>query len=150
MHSHLVAVEVCVKCSTDKRVQVDGLTFNQHRLKCLNTMTVESRRTVEKDPALNRRFQQVLIREPDLELSLEILRGLKERYELHHGVTITDEALQTANRLADRYISDRCLPDKAIDLIDGAAAQLKIEVTSKPQVVEEAWQHRAPTHRQEL
>jgi ATP-dependent Clp protease ATP-binding subunit ClpA len=71
-------------------------------------------------------------------LSLEILRGLKERYELHHGVTITDEALQTANRLADRYISDRCLPDKAIDLIDEAAAQLKIEVTSKPQVVEEA------------
>merc|ERR1712078_493776 len=70
--------------------------------------------------------------------SLEILRGLKERYELHHGVTITDEALQTANRLADRYISDRCLPDKAIDLIDEAAAQLRIEVTSKPQVVEEA------------
>ena len=80
----------------------------------------------------------MLIREPDLELSLEILRGLRERYELHHGVTITDEAIQTANRLADRYISDRCLPDKAIDLIDEAAAQLKIEVTSKPQVVEEA------------
>jgi ATP-dependent Clp protease ATP-binding subunit ClpA len=93
---------------------------------------------VEKDPALNRRFQQVLIREPDLPLSLEILRGLKERYELHHGVSITDEALQAANRLADRYISDRCLPDKAIDLIDEAAAQLKMEVTSKPQVVEEA------------
>ena len=74
----------------------------------------------------------------DLDLSLEILRGLKERYELHHGVTITDEAIQVANRLADRYISDRCLPDKAIDLIDEAAAQLKIEVTSKPQVVEEA------------
>jgi ATP-dependent Clp protease ATP-binding subunit ClpA len=59
---------------------------------------------------LNRRFQQVLIREPDLPLSLEILRGFKERYELHHGVSITDEALQAANRLADRYISDRCLP----------------------------------------
>ena len=108
-------------------------------LRCIGATTPEEyRRTVEKDPALNRRFQQVLIREPDLELSLEILRGLKERYELHHGVTITDEALQTANRLADRYISDRCLPDKAIDLIDEAAAQLKIEVTSKPQVVEEA------------
>ena len=108
-------------------------------LRCIGATTPEEyRRTVEKDPALNRRFQQVLIREPDLELSLEILRGLRERYELHHGVTITDEAIQTANRLADRYISDRCLPDKAIDLIDEAAAQLKIEVTSKPQVVEEA------------
>ena len=108
-------------------------------LRCIGATTQEDyRRTVEKDPALNRRFQQVLIREPDLDLSLEILRGLKERYELHHGVTITDEAIQVANRLADRYISDRCLPDKAIDLIDEAAAQLKIEVTSKPQVVEEA------------
>ena len=111
----------------------------QGDLRCIGATTPEEyRRTVEKDPALNRRFQQVLIREPDLELSLEILRGLRERYELHHGVTITDDALQTANRLADRYISDRCLPDKAIDLIDEAAAQLKIEVTSKPQVVEEA------------
>ena len=108
-------------------------------LRCIGATTPEDYRlTVEKDPALNRRFQQVVIREPDLELSLEILRGLKERYELHHGVSITDEAIQTANRLADRYISDRCLPDKAIDLIDEAAAQLKMEVTSKPQVVEEA------------
>ena len=108
-------------------------------LRCIGATTPEDYRlTVEKDPALNRRFQQVVIREPDLDLSLEILRGLKERYELHHGVTITDEAIQTANRLADRYISDRCLPDKAIDLIDEAAAQLKMEVTSKPQVVEEA------------
>ena len=108
-------------------------------LRCIGATTPEDYRlTVEKDPALNRRFQQVVIREPDRELSLEILRGLKERYELHHGVTITDEAIQTANRLADRYISDRCLPDKAIDLIDEAAAQLKMEVTSKPQVVEEA------------
>ncbi len=108
-------------------------------LRCIGATTPEDYRlTVEKDPALNRRFQQVVIREPDLELSLEILRGLKERYELHHGVNITDEAIQTANRLADRYISDRCLPDKAIDLIDEAAAQLKMEVTSNPQVVEEA------------
>ncbi len=108
-------------------------------LRCIGATTPEDYRlTVEKDPALNRRFQQVVIREPDLELSLEIVRGLKERYELHHGVSITDEAIKTANRLADRYISDRCLPDKAIDLIDEAAAQLKMEVTSKPQVVEEA------------
>ena len=78
------------------------------------------------------------ILEPSLELSGEILRGLKERYELHHGVTITDEAVLASIRLADRYISDRCLPDKAIDLIDEAAAQLKMDVTSKPQVVEDA------------
>ncbi|MCH2566253.1 MAG: AAA family ATPase [Prochlorococcus sp. ALOHA_A2.0_51] len=108
-------------------------------LRCIGATTPENyRRTVEKDQALNRRFQQVLIKEPSLELSVEILRGLKERYELHHGVTITDGAVTAANRLADRYISDRCLPDKAIDLIDEAAAQLKMDVTSKPQVVEEA------------
>ncbi len=107
-------------------------------LRCIGATTPENyRRTVEKDPALNRRFQQVLIKEPSLELSLEILRGLKERYELHHGVTITDKAITTANRLADRYISDRCLPDKAIDLIDEASAQLKMEVSSKPQIIEE-------------
>jgi ATP-dependent Clp protease ATP-binding subunit ClpB len=106
-------------------------------LRCIGATTPEDyRRTVEKDPALNRRFQQVVIREPNLEVSLEILRGLKERYELHHGVTITDGALVAATRLADRYIADRCLPDKAIDLIDEAAAQLRMEVTSKPQVVE--------------
>ena len=108
-------------------------------LRCIGATTPENyRRTIEKDQALNRRFQQVLIKEPSLELSLEILRGLKERYELHHGITITDDALITANRLADRYISDRCLPDKAIDLIDEAAAQRKIESTSKPQSIEEA------------
>ena len=94
-------------------------------------------RTVEKDQALNRLFQQVLIKEPSLTLSLEILKGIKNRYELHHGVTISKEALITANRLADRYISDRCLPDKAIDLIDEAAAQLKMELTSKPKVIED-------------
>ena len=108
-------------------------------LRCIAATTPEDyRRTVEKDPALHRRFQQVPILEPSLDLSVEILRGLKERYELHHGVTITDEAVQASIRLADRYISDRCLPDKAIDLIDEAAAQLKMDVTSKPQVVEDA------------
>ena len=108
-------------------------------LRCIAATTPEDyRRTVEKDPALHRRFQQVPILEPSLELSVEILRGLKERYELHHGVTITDEAVVASIRLADRYISDRCLPDKAIDLIDEAAAQLKMDVTSKPQVVEDA------------
>jgi ATP-dependent Clp protease ATP-binding subunit ClpA len=108
-------------------------------LRCIGATTPEDyRRTVEKDPALSRRFQQVVIREPSRDVSLEILRGLKERYELHHGVTITDGALVAATRLADRYIADRCLPDKAIDLIDEAAAQLRMEVTSKPQVVEDA------------
>ena len=108
-------------------------------LRCIGATTPEDyRRTLEKDPALERRFQQVLIREPDPDTCVQILRGLKERYELHHGVTITDGALVAAARLADRYIADRCLPDSAIDLVDEAAAQLKMEVTSKPRVVEEA------------
>ena len=108
-------------------------------LRCIGATTPEDyRRTIEKDPALERRFQQVLIREPDPDTCLQILRGLKERYELHHGVTITDAALAAAARLADRYITDRCLPDSAIDLVDEAAAQLRMELTSKPQVVEAA------------
>ena len=108
-------------------------------LRCVGATTPEDyRRSIEKDPALERRFQQVPIREPDLDTSVEILRGLKERYELHHGVTIADGALVAAARLADRYIADRCLPDSAIDLIDEAAAQLRMEVTSKPRLVEEA------------
>ncbi|QEY32796.1 AAA family ATPase [Synechococcus sp. RSCCF101] len=108
-------------------------------LRCIAATTSEEYgRTVEKDPALSRRFQQVLIREPSPAVSHEILRGVRERYELHHGLTISDAALAAATRLADRYISDRCLPDKAIDLVDEAAAQLKMDVTSKPRVVEEA------------
>jgi ATP-dependent Clp protease ATP-binding subunit ClpB len=108
-------------------------------LRCIGATTPEDyRRSIEKDPALERRFQQVVIKEPGLDTSVEILRGLKERYELHHGVSISDTALVAAARLADRYIADRCLPDSAIDLIDEAAAQLRMEVTSKPQVVEQA------------
>jgi ATP-dependent Clp protease ATP-binding subunit ClpA len=108
-------------------------------LRCIGATTPEDyRRTIGKDQALERRFQQVVIREPDRDSCLEILRGLRERYELHHGVTITDQALVAACRLADRYISDRCLPDSAIDLVDEAAAQLRMEATSKPRVVEEA------------
>ncbi len=107
-------------------------------LRCIGTTTPEHyRKTIEKDQALNRRFQQVFIKEPSIELSVEILRGIKERYELHHAVNISDQALITANKLADRYINDRCLPDKAIDLIDEAAAQIKIEATSKPILIEE-------------
>ncbi len=107
-------------------------------LRCIGATTPENyQRTIEKDQALDRQFQQVLIKEPNLDLSLEILKGLKERYEFHHGVTITDQALITANLLADRYISDRCLPDKAIDLIDEASAQVKIESSSMPQQIKE-------------
>ena len=108
-------------------------------LRCIGATTIEEyRRTLEKDPVLNRRFQQLVIKEPTLEVSLEILRGVRERYELHHGVSLSDGALEAAVRLADRYISDRCLPDKAIDLIDEAAAELKMEATSKPALVEQA------------
>ncbi len=107
-------------------------------LRCIGATTPDNyRRTIEKDLALDRRFQQVAIKEPSLDLSLEILKGLKENYEFHHGVTITDQALITANRLSHRYISDRCLPDKAIDLIDEASAQVKIESASKPKIIEE-------------
>ncbi len=107
-------------------------------LRCIGATTPDNyRRTIEKDLALDRRFQQVSIKEPSLDLSLEILKGLKKNYEFHHGVTITDEALIAANRLSHRYISDRCLPDKAIDLIDEASAQVKIESTSKPKIIEE-------------
>jgi len=107
-------------------------------LRCIGATTPDNyRRTIEKDLALSRRFQQVSIKEPSLDLSLEILKGLKENYEVHHGVIITDEALITANRLAYRYISDRCLPDKAIDLIDEASAQVRIESASKPKIIEE-------------
>jgi len=108
-------------------------------LRCIGATTAEDyRRSIAKDPALERRFQQVLVREPGPETSLEILRGVKERYELHHGVTISDAALQAAIRLASRYITDRCRPDSAIDLVDEAAAQLRMEATSKPQLVEQA------------
>ena len=110
-------------------------------LRCIAATTMEEyRRSVEKDPALERQFQQVLIREPSPRDCLAILQGLRERYERHHGVTIADQALEAAIRLGDRYINDRCLPDKAIDLIDEAAAQLKLDATSKPAVVEEAEQ----------
>jgi ATP-dependent Clp protease ATP-binding subunit ClpB len=92
----------------------------------------EYREHVEKDPALERRFQQVFVGEPSVEDTVAILRGLQEKYEAHHGVTITDAALVAAAALSDRYITARFLPDKAIDLIDEAAARLAMERTSKP------------------
>ena len=97
----------------------------------------EYRQNIEKDPALERRFQPVLVEEPDVEGTIAILRGLKERYEVHHGVRITDPALVQAARLADRYIGERFLPDKAIDLVDEAASRLRIEIDSMPQEIDE-------------
>ena len=97
----------------------------------------EYRKHVEKDPALERRFQPILVDEPSVEESISILRGLKERYEVHHGVRITDPAVIAAATLSQRYIADRHLPDKAIDLIDESAARLRTEIDSKPQALDE-------------
>jgi ATP-dependent Clp protease ATP-binding subunit ClpB len=102
-------------------------------LRCIGATTLdEYRKHIEKDAALERRFQQVFVNQPSVEDTISILRGLKERYEVHHGVNITDSALVAAATLSHRYINDRFLPDKAIDLVDEAAAQLKMEITSKP------------------
>jgi ATP-dependent Clp protease ATP-binding subunit ClpB len=97
----------------------------------------EYRKHVEKDPALERRFQPVLVGEPSVEDTVAILRGIKEKYEVHHGVRITDNALVAAATLSDRYIGDRFLPDKAIDLVDEAASRLRIEIDSLPQEIDE-------------
>ncbi len=97
----------------------------------------EYHKYIEKDPALERRFQPVIVEEPSVEDTVSILRGLKERYEVHHGVRITDAAVLAAATLSQRYISDRFLPDKAIDLIDEAAARLRTEIDSKPQALDE-------------
>ncbi|HEY0625892.1 MAG TPA: ATP-dependent chaperone ClpB [Allosphingosinicella sp.] len=106
-------------------------------LHCIGATTLdEYRKYVEKDPALQRRFQPVFVGEPTVEDTISILRGLKEKYELHHGVRITDGALVSAATLSNRYISDRFLPDKAIDLMDEAASRLRMEVESKPEEIE--------------
>jgi ATP-dependent Clp protease ATP-binding subunit ClpB len=103
-------------------------------LHCIGATTLnEYRKYIEKDAALERRFQKVLVEEPSVESTIAILRGLQERYELHHGVDITDPAIVAAAELSHRYITDRFLPDKAIDLIDEAAARIKMEIDSKPE-----------------
>lgn len=108
------------------------------KLRCIGATTVdEYRKYIEKDKALERRFQQVMIDEPSPEDTVSILRGLKGRYELHHGVRIKDEALLAAAKLSARYIPDRFLPDKAIDLVDEACAKLKNELSSKPLILDE-------------
>src|SRR5204863_2710180 len=91
---------------------------------------------LEKDAALERRFQKVLVEEPSVEDTIAILRGLKEKYEIHHGVDITDPAIVAAATLSHRYITDRQLPDKAIDLIDEAAARIRMEIDSKPEAMD--------------
>jgi len=106
-------------------------------LHCVGATTLdEYRKYVEKDAALERRFQKVLVDEPSVESTIAILRGLQEKYELHHGVDITDPAIVAAAELSHRYITDRFLPDKAIDLIDEAAARIKMEIDSKPEVMD--------------
>lgn len=106
-------------------------------LHCIGATTLdEYKKYVEKDPALERRFQKVLVNEPSVSDTIAILRGLKEKYELHHGVSITDSALVSAAKLSNRYITDRFLPDKAIDLIDEASALIKMEMDSKPEAID--------------
>ena len=108
-------------------------------LRCIGATTLsEYRKYIEKDAALERRFQPVMVSEPTVEDTISILRGIKERYEVHHGVRIRDNALLAAATLSDRYISDRFLPDKAIDLVDEAAAKLRTEIESMPQPLDEA------------
>lgn len=107
-------------------------------LHCIGATTLEEhRKYIEKDPALERRFQQVLVQEPDAEDTISILRGLKERFEIHHGVNIHDRALVVAATLSDRYITDRFLPDKAIDLVDEACAMIRTEIDSMPSELDE-------------
>ena len=111
-------------------------------LHCLGATTLdEYRQYIEKDPALARRFQPIYVDEPTVDDTISILRGLKEKYEGHHGVRISDAALVAAVRLSNRYITDRFLPDKAIDLIDEAAARVRIEIASKPEKLDEVDRH---------
>src|SRR4029077_1603187 len=107
-------------------------------LHCIGATTLdEYQKHVEKDAALQRRFQPVFVGEPTVEDTISILRGLKDRYELHHGVRITDGAIVASATLSHRYISDRFLPDKAIDLMDEAASRIRMEVESKPEEIDE-------------
>jgi ATP-dependent Clp protease ATP-binding subunit ClpB len=108
-------------------------------LHCVGATTLdEYRKHIEKDPALERRFQPVMVQEPNVEDTISILRGLKDRYESHHGVRILDESIIAAATLSDRYINDRFLPDKAIDLVDEAASRLRMEIDSMPAEIDEA------------
>ena len=108
-------------------------------LRCVGATTLtEYRKYIEKDAALERRFQPVMVAEPSVEDTISILRGLKEKYEVHHGVRIKDAAIIAAANLSQRYIADRFLPDKAIDLVDECASRLRIEIDSMPREIDEA------------
>jgi ATP-dependent Clp protease ATP-binding subunit ClpB len=103
-------------------------------LRCIGATTLgEYQKYIEKDAALERRFQKILVEEPSVDDTVSMLRGLKERYEIHHGIRITDDAVVAAAKLSARYITDRFLPDKAVDLIDEAASKLRIEIDSLPE-----------------
>ena len=111
-------------------------------LRCIGATTLdEYRKYIETDAALERRFQKVLADQPSVEDTISILRGLKERYEVHHGVKISDAAIVAAAQLSSRYISDRFLPEKAIDLLDESAAKLHMAMTSKPQGIPSPYAH---------
>ena len=119
-------------------VQTCALPISRGELHCIGATTLdEYRNHIEKDPALERRFQPVLVDQPTVEDTISILRGLKERYEIHHGVRIKDNALIASATLSHRYIADRFLPDKAIDLMDEAAARLRVEINSMPAEMDE-------------
>jgi ATP-dependent Clp protease ATP-binding subunit ClpB len=112
--------------------------LSRGELHCVGaTTTREYRQSIERDPALERRFQTILVEEPDELTTISILRGVKERYEVYHGVKINDEALVQAVKLSDRYVTDRCLPDKALDLIDEASSRLRLETDSLPAEIDE-------------
>src|SRR6202007_17721 len=117
--------------------------LSRGELHCVGATTLdEYRKYIEKDAALARRFQPVFVTEPTVEDTISILRGLKEKYEVHHGVRITDAAIVAAAQLSNRYITDRFLPDKAIDLMDEAASRLRMQVDSKPEEPEELHRRR--------
>lgn len=105
-------------------------------LRCISATTLDEFKIIEKDPALTRRFQPIILNEPSVPDTISILRGLKEKYEVHHGVRITDTALVSAAVLSNRYINDRFLPDKAIDLVDEACAVLRLQHESKPDSIQ--------------
>jgi len=107
-------------------------------LRCIGATTInEHKQNIEKDPALERRFQKIKIDAPSIDATVSILRGLRERYEVHHSVRISDNAMVAAATLSERYINDRFLPDKAIDLIDEAASRLNMVLTTKPEEIDE-------------
>merc|ERR1719436_1410003 len=107
-------------------------------LQCIGATTLdEYRKYIEKDPALERRFQQVMVEEPTLQTAVTILRGLKDRYAAHHGVSIQDSALVAAASMSDRYITTRFLPDKAVDLLDEACSKIRVQLSSQPDCIDQ-------------